>query len=119
MNDREDRLKEVAGIAVALEEQTGCPSRLMIAQWALESEWGAKPAGHANYFGIKKAARHTQCCTVTTHEVSTGNPLSRSWNSLTTIRSRIPARTTRGSLPTVHRTMQRGSSISRDTISAR
>jgi flagellum-specific peptidoglycan hydrolase FlgJ len=72
MNDRENRLKEVAGIAVALEEQTGCPSRLMIAQWALESEWGAKPAGHANYFGIKKAARHTQFCAVTTHEVVNG-----------------------------------------------
>ena len=72
MNDREQRLNEVAGIAAALEKQTGCPARLMIAQWALESEWGAKPVGHANYFGIKKADRHTQCCTVTTREFVKG-----------------------------------------------
>jgi flagellum-specific peptidoglycan hydrolase FlgJ len=45
---------------------------LLIAQWALESEWGAKPAGHANYFGIKKNSRHEQCCTVTTREVVNG-----------------------------------------------
>ena len=31
-----------------------------------------KPVGHANYFGIKKAGRHTQCCTVTTHEFVNG-----------------------------------------------
>ena len=72
MNDRDRRLNEVAVIATALEKQTGCPARLMIAQWALESQWGAKPVGHANYFGIKKADRHTQCCTVTTHECVTG-----------------------------------------------
>jgi flagellar protein FlgJ len=72
MEDREQRLKEVAGIAAALEKQTGCPAQLMIAQWALESEWGAKPVGHAGYFGIKKADRHTQCCTVTTHEFVNG-----------------------------------------------
>jgi len=72
MNDREERLKEVAGIAAALERQTGCPAQLMIAQWAIESQWGEKPVGHANYFGVKKAARHTQCCTVTTHEVVNG-----------------------------------------------
>jgi flagellum-specific peptidoglycan hydrolase FlgJ len=58
--------------AVSLEAETGCPARLMIAQWALESQWGAKPVGLAGYFGIKKAARHTQCCTVTTHEFVNG-----------------------------------------------
>ena len=54
MNDRDRRLNEVAGIATALETETGCPARLRIAQWALESEWGARPVGHANYFGIKQ-----------------------------------------------------------------
>ncbi len=44
----------------------------MIAQWAIESAWGAKPVGHANYFGIKKADRHTKCCTVATREVVNG-----------------------------------------------
>ena len=72
MEDREQRLEEVARIAVALEAQTGCPASLMIAQWALESKWGAKPVGKANYFGIKAAARHEKCCTVTTHEVING-----------------------------------------------
>ena len=72
MNDRDQRLKEVAAIAVALEKETGCPARLMISQWALESEWGAKPVGQFNFFGIKKAPRHTKCCTVTTHEVVNG-----------------------------------------------
>lgn len=72
MEDREQRLEEVARIAVSLEKETGCPARLMIAQWALESQWGAKPVGHANYFGIKKADRHTQCCTVTTQEFVNG-----------------------------------------------
>ena len=52
MEDREQRLKEVARVAAALEVQTGCPAQLLIAQWAVESDWGAKPAGHANYFGI-------------------------------------------------------------------
>jgi flagellum-specific peptidoglycan hydrolase FlgJ len=72
MEDREARLGEVARIAVAIEAQTGCPAQLLIAQWALESQWGAKPVGNANYFGVKRAARHQKCCTVTTHEVVNG-----------------------------------------------
>jgi flagellum-specific peptidoglycan hydrolase FlgJ len=75
MEDREQRLKEVSAIAVTLEAQTGCPAPLLIAQWAVESEWGAKPAGTANYFGIKHAARHTKCCTVTTREVVNGTSI--------------------------------------------
>jgi len=74
MNDPalNQRLAEVARVAVELEKKTGCPARAMVAQWALESHWGAKPAGHANYFGIKKAARHTLACTVMTREVIDG-----------------------------------------------
>ena len=49
MDDRQTRLNEVARIAVDLESQTGCPAQLLIAQWALESKWGAKPAGNANF----------------------------------------------------------------------
>ena len=71
MNDRQQRLNEVAGIAAAREKQTSCPAQLLIAQWAIESQWGAKPVGHANYFGIKRAARHTEFCIATTHEVFT------------------------------------------------
>jgi flagellum-specific peptidoglycan hydrolase FlgJ len=72
MENLETRLNEVARIAVRLEQKTGCPAQLMIAQWAIESEWGEKPVGHANYFGIKRAARHTKWCTVTTREVING-----------------------------------------------
>jgi N-acetylmuramoyl-L-alanine amidase len=72
METLETRLNEVARIAVHLEQETGCPAQLMIAQWAIESAWGAKPVGHANYFGIKKADRHTKCCTMTTREVVNG-----------------------------------------------
>ena len=72
MDDRQTRLNEVARIAVALEAKTGCPAQLLIAQWALESKWGAKPAGNANFFGVKKSDRHEKCCTVTTGEVVNG-----------------------------------------------
>jgi len=75
MEDREQRLKEVSAIAVALEAQTGCPAQLLIAQWALESEWGAKPAGNNNFFGIKKSDRHKLCCTVATREVVDGKSI--------------------------------------------
>jgi len=72
MENLETRLNEVARIAVRLEQQTDCPAQLLIAQWAIESKWGEKPVGHANYFGIKRAARHTQWCTVPTREVVNG-----------------------------------------------
>ena len=73
--DREQRLNEVARIAVSLEAETGCPARLMIAQWALESQWSVKPAGQANYFGVKKNARDAHSCAVTTHEVVKGKSI--------------------------------------------
>lgn len=79
MDDRQARLDRVAHIAVALEAQTGCPAALLVAQWAIESEWGAKPAGHDNYFGVKREARHTKWCTVTTEEVFTPLQLE-TWN---------------------------------------
>lgn len=72
---RNERLAEVARIAVKLEAETGLPAQLLIAQWALESKWGQQPAGQANFFGIKKADRHEKCCTVTTREVVEGRPV--------------------------------------------
>ena len=36
MENLETRLNEVARIAVRLEQETGCPARLMVAQWAIE-----------------------------------------------------------------------------------
>jgi len=75
METLETRLNEVARIAFRIEQETGCPAQLLIAQWAIESKWGEKPVGHANYFGIKRAARHTQWCTVTTREVVNGKSI--------------------------------------------
>jgi flagellum-specific peptidoglycan hydrolase FlgJ len=72
MEALETRLNEVARFAVRLEQETGCPAQLLIAQWAIESDWGEKPVGHANYFGIKRAARHAKWCTVSTREVING-----------------------------------------------
>lgn len=72
MEPIETRLNEVAWIAVRLEQDTGCPAQLLIAQWAVESDWGSKPVGHANYFAVKKADRHAKCCTVPTREVING-----------------------------------------------
>ena len=71
------RIDEVARIAMRLESETGCPAQLLLAQWALESRWGARPAGAANYFGIKKARRHEKCCTVTTREVVNGRSVTQ------------------------------------------
>lgn len=75
MQDLQGRLAEVAGIAVRLEKKTGCPAQDLVAQWAAESQWGGHPAGQHNYFGIKRAHRHTKWCTVTTHEVIAGKTI--------------------------------------------
>jgi flagellum-specific peptidoglycan hydrolase FlgJ len=71
-SDRQSRLNEIASIAVRLEAETRVPALAMIAQWAVESQWGAKPVGKFNVFGIKWAPRHALCCTVDTHEVVNG-----------------------------------------------
>jgi flagellum-specific peptidoglycan hydrolase FlgJ len=42
-DDRQERLQQIAKIAVALEAQTGCPSPLLIAQWAIESSGAKSP----------------------------------------------------------------------------
>ena len=92
MEDREARLNEVARIAVALEAQTGCPAQLLIAQWAIESNWGAKPVGHANYFGVSasgailsafitSSAVRPFCKSpaIAFRRASTASSISRSW----------------------------------------
>jgi flagellum-specific peptidoglycan hydrolase FlgJ len=73
--DLQARLAEIARIAVVLEAQTGCPAPMMIAQWAVESSWGAKPVGRANYFGIKANSRDPESCIVETEEVVNGKPV--------------------------------------------
>ncbi len=78
-SDRNKRLAEVARIAVQVERETGVPASSTVAQWAVESEWGSKPVGHANYFGIKRAPRHEQWVTVTTREFFNAAQLNN-WN---------------------------------------
>jgi flagellum-specific peptidoglycan hydrolase FlgJ len=73
--DLQARLDQVAAIAVSLQDETGLPAEETIAQWAIESQWGAKPAGQHNYFGIKRAGRHTKFCTVETREVVAGRSI--------------------------------------------
>lgn len=70
--DRSQRLAEVAKIAVRLEAETGIPARMLVAQWAIESRWGAKPVGNFNFFGMKRAKRHAKGCVVETREVIDG-----------------------------------------------
>jgi flagellum-specific peptidoglycan hydrolase FlgJ len=48
-----DGLKLICPIAVEQEHLTGLPAEMMVAQWAVESDWGISPVGFANYFGIK------------------------------------------------------------------
>jgi flagellar protein FlgJ len=75
--NRNQRLAEVAKIAVRLEVETGIPARMLVSQWAIESRWGAKPVGNFNAFGIKRAKRHTQFCAVETREVIDGMEVKR------------------------------------------
>lgn len=75
MQDLQGRLDEVCRIAVTLERETGCPAPELVAQWAVESQWGGHPAGQHNYFGIKRAARHKQWVTVATREVVHGQSI--------------------------------------------
>jgi flagellum-specific peptidoglycan hydrolase FlgJ len=77
--DLQTRLDEVCHIAVKLERETGVPPEELVAQWAVESQWGAHPAGQHNYFGIKRDTRHTKFCLVTTREVFTRAQLDH-WN---------------------------------------
>lgn len=54
---RSERLREIARIAVGLENDFNVPAQMTVAQWAVESKWGEKPVGKNNYFGIKDTVR--------------------------------------------------------------
>ncbi len=72
--ERQSRLNEISKIAVHLETLTQVPAQLLVSQWALESKWGSKPVGVANYFGIKRSKRHEKCATCVTTEYIDGKP---------------------------------------------
>jgi flagellum-specific peptidoglycan hydrolase FlgJ len=65
--ERQKRLNEIACIAVRIEAECGVPALSTVAQWAVESRWGAEPCG-LNHFGIKRAKRHEKFILKTTRE---------------------------------------------------
>lgn len=79
MSDRIKQLADVAQVAVLVERETRVPAQAIVSQWALESKWGDKPVGHANYFGMKKADRHKLFVLRPTHEVFTQAQID-DWN---------------------------------------
>ncbi len=92
MATREERLSAIAKAAVRLEVDRGYPPRLLLAQWALESNWGAKPSGANNFFGITfNPARHRSfefcrtCEEMTERQIATLPEDERA-----TIRAKIP-----------------------------
>ncbi len=77
---RAQRLEEISDIAVKLENETGYPANVLIAQWAVESRWGEHPSCHSNYFGIKfNPTRNADSCWVDTAEAFSPAEL-QGWN---------------------------------------
>lgn len=75
---RQERLAKIANIAVRVCFETGVPPRMLIAQWAAESRWGAKPSGRNNFFGMTYVAtRHEAFDWVPTDEVLTLQGIAR------------------------------------------
>jgi flagellum-specific peptidoglycan hydrolase FlgJ len=65
-----DRLAAAAQSACLCEQTTGLPAEITVAQWAIESGWGASAPGN-NCFGIK-AYPGCQVQRFPTHEVIDG-----------------------------------------------
>ena len=78
---RQKNLEEITKIAVKIEAENGFPAEAMIAQWAIESDWGDHPVCRENYFGIKRSARNRLGCTANTTEVFSARQLAQ-WNRL-------------------------------------
>jgi flagellum-specific peptidoglycan hydrolase FlgJ len=68
-------LNQAAASAVACEHATKVPAELALAQWALESGWGAHQPGN-NCFGIKAYAGCFGVQRLTTVEFARGTPMS-------------------------------------------
>lgn len=66
---RDQRLVAIAIHAVKYEQAVGYPPQVLIAQWAIESKWGARPSGRNNLFGMTfNSARHSSFSWVATWE---------------------------------------------------
>ena len=69
---RQQFLDLITPAALKAEALYGVPATLCLAQAAIESRWGKKPIGN-NYWGIKRAKRHTMFKTRKTYEVVDGD----------------------------------------------
>lgn len=65
----QQKIDQMAAVAVSLEAEVGYPPQLLLSQWALESGWGASESGVNNYFGMTKAKRHSDWKWCATREV--------------------------------------------------
>lgn len=70
-------LTAFAKIAVPICREMDYPPEFLLAQWAAESSWGAKPSGENNVFGMTKASRHKGFQWVPTREVLTSQAIGR------------------------------------------
>lgn len=62
--------------AQAVQASHGIPASITLAQWALESAWGAKHLGSHNYFGMKYSEkRHKKFVIKKTREVINGKEI--------------------------------------------
>lgn len=69
MLSRDQRLVSMAIHAIRYEKSVGYPPQVLLAQWAIESKWGARPAGRNNVFGVTyNASRHQAFSWVSTWE---------------------------------------------------
>lgn len=78
---RASRVAAVAALAAKLEAELGYPADALVAQWSVESDWGASPVCGTNYFGMKYVTgRHPAYCLMKTKEYFTQAQLEF-WNA--------------------------------------
>ena len=75
---RVQHLAAMAAIAVSYERSVGYPPEVLIAQWAIESNWGKRPSGKHNLFGMTfHPSRHRSFSWVLTWEELTQTEINR------------------------------------------
>ena len=75
---RVQHLAAMATIAVSYERSVGYPPDVLIAQWAIESNWGKRPSEKNNLFGMTfNASRHKSFSWVPTWEELTQEGIDR------------------------------------------
>lgn len=72
-----ERLNNFARVAVPICRIESYPPEMLLAQWAVESSWGAAEAGKNNVFGMTKAARHATWEWVKTWEILSAEGIAK------------------------------------------